>query len=97
MKIDIFPHIYPRRYADRIFSRSGPGLDMQNRFREIPVLTDLELRFRIMDQYGDYVQVLTLCSPPIEGLGSPRETPELARLANDGMAGLVEKYPDRFP
>src|SRR3989338_9691202 len=97
LKIDIFPHIYPQRYSERIFSRSGPGLDMQNRFREIPVLTDLELRFRIMDQYGDYVQVLTLCSPPIEALGSPQETPELARLANDGMAELVEKYPDRFP
>ncbi|OGQ74471.1 MAG: amidohydrolase [Deltaproteobacteria bacterium RIFCSPLOWO2_12_FULL_60_16] len=97
LKIDIFPHIYPQRYSERIFSRSGPGLDMQNRFREIPVLTDLELRFRIMDQYGDYVQVLTLSSPPIEALGSPEETPELARLANDGMAGLVEKYPDRFP
>jgi len=97
VKIDIFPHIYPQRYFDRVFSRSGPGLDMQNRFREIPVLTDLELRFRIMDQWGDYVQVLTLCSPPIEALGTPEETPELARLANDGMAELVEKYPDRFP
>lgn len=70
---------------------------MQKRFREIPVLTDLDLRFRIMDRYGDYVQVLTLSSPPIEAMGTPEETPELARLANDGMAQLVEKYPDRFP
>ncbi len=70
---------------------------MQKRFREIPVLTDLDLRFRIMDRYGDYVQVLTLSSPPIEAMGTPEETPELARLANDGMAALVEKYPDRFP
>ncbi len=70
---------------------------MQKRFREIPVLTDLDLRFRIMDRYGDYVQVLTLSSPPIEAMGTPEETPELARLANDGMAQLVAKYPDRFP
>ena len=97
MKIDIFPHIIPKGYADRTLSLSGPGLDMQQRFRDIPVLTDLELRFRIMDLYEDYVQVLTLSSPPIEALGAPHKTAELARLANDGMAELVEKYPDRFP
>ena len=97
MKIDIFPHIYPKRFSDRLFSLSGPGLEMRNRFREIPVLTDLDLRFRIMDRFGDYVQVLTLASPPIEALGSPQTTPELARLANDGMAELVANYPDRFP
>ena len=97
MKIDIFPHIYPRRFAERILSASAPALDMAVRFRQIPVLTDLDLRFRIMDLYGDYVQVLTLCSPPIEALGTPQETPDLARLANDGMADLVEKYPGRFP
>lgn len=97
MKIDIFPHIYPKRFAERIFSLSRRNLDMQKRFQEIPVLTDLDLRFRIMDLFADYVQVLTLSSPPIEALGTPQETPDLAKSANDGMAELVEKYPDRFP
>ena len=50
-----------------------------------------------MDRYDEYVQVLTLCSPPIEALGGPKETPELARLGNDGMAELCVKHPDRFP
>ena len=97
MKIDIYPHILPKRFAERIFSLPATGLNMQKRFREVPVLTDLDLRFLIMDRYGDYVQVLTLCSPPVEVLGTPQETPDLARIANDGMAELVEKYPDRFP
>jgi aminocarboxymuconate-semialdehyde decarboxylase len=97
VKIDIFPHIYPKRFAERILSDSGPAIEMAVRFRQIPVLTDLELRFRIMDLYGDYVQVLTLSSPPIEVLGTAKQTPELARMANDGMAELVEKYPARFP
>ena len=97
MKIDVYPHILPKRFAERIFSLPATGLNMQKRFREVPALTDLELRFRIMDRYGDYVQVLTLCSPPVEVLGTPQETPELACIANDGMAELVEKYPDRFP
>jgi aminocarboxymuconate-semialdehyde decarboxylase len=43
------------------------------------------------------VQVLTLCSPPIEALAGPELAAELASLANDGMADLVERHPDRFP
>ena len=97
MKIDIFPHIYPRRFAERTASLSGPGLEMQKRFRDIPVLIDLDLRFHIMDRFEDYVQVLTLSSPPIEALGAPPNTPELAQLANDGMAELVARHTDRFP
>lgn len=97
MKIDIFPHIYPQRFAERTSDMSGPGLEMQKRFRDIPVLTDLDLRFRIMDGFQNYLQVLTLASPPIEALGAPANTPGLARLANDGMADLVAKYPHRFP
>ncbi len=97
VKIDIFPHIYPKRFAERTLSLSSPGLHMQKRFRDLPVLTNLDLRFRIMDRFDGYVQVLTLSSPPIEAMGTPRETPDLARLANDGMAELVEKHPDRFP
>src|SRR5439155_9836451 len=50
-----------------------------------------------MDRYEGYAQVLTLASPPIEALAGPDATPELARLANDGMAELVAKHPDRFP
>jgi len=97
VKIDIFPHIYPKRFADKLFSLSGAGLEMKKRFQAIPVLSDLDLRFRIMDRFAEYAQVLTLASPPIEAVGPPEATPELARLANDGMAELVEKYPDRFP
>jgi len=97
MKIDIFPHIFPKAFYERMLSVSGKSAYMQKRVREIPVLADLDQRFKVMDKHGDYVQVLTLSSPPIEAFGSPKETPELARLANDGMAELVTKHPDRFP
>ena len=97
MKIDVFPHIFPRRFFDRMLEVAGGGLYMQKRMRGIPVLVDLEQRFRIMDRYEGYVQVLTLASPPIEALAGPDVTPELARLANDGMAELVANHPDRFP
>jgi aminocarboxymuconate-semialdehyde decarboxylase len=76
---------------------SARGGYMQKRMREIPVLTDLDLRFRIMDAFGDYRQVVSLATPPLEALGGPDETPALARLANDGMAAIVDRHPDRFP
>src|SRR5207245_4827012 len=97
MKIDVFPHILPRRFFDRMLEIAGGNLYMQKRMRAIPVLVDLEERFRIMDRYEGYVQILTLASPPIEALAGPDATPALARLANDGMAELVAKHPDRFP
>jgi aminocarboxymuconate-semialdehyde decarboxylase len=97
MKIDIFPHISPRKYFDRMIATAPPGMALQKRMSGIPMLTDVELRLRTMDRYPDYVQVLTLAAPPIEVVGGPDVTPDLARLANDEMAALVARYPDRFP
>src|SRR5262249_48597465 len=73
------------------------ALNMQKRVREIPCLYDLDERFRIMDRFADYAQVLSLASPPVEALGDAHKTSELARLGNDAMAELVARYPARFP
>ena len=97
MKIDVFCHIFPKSFYDRMMTFSERAAYMQKRVREIPVLTDLELRFRIMDQFPDYRQVPCLASPPIEVFGDPKTSPELARIGNDGLAELVAKHPDRFP
>ena len=50
-----------------------------------------------MDSFGEYQQILSNSMPPIEFIAGPEQTPELARLANDGMAELCRRYPDRFP
>lgn len=97
MKIDVFPHIFPARFYRRMLEVAPRGAYMQKRTRGIPVLWDLERRLRIMDGYEGYAQVLTLASPPIEALGGPDLTPDLAALANDGMAEIVTRLPDRFP
>ena len=47
------------------------------------------------DQFGDYAQIICLGSPPIEVFGPPAVSVEMAKLANDGMAELVARYPDR--
>src|SRR5260370_17849354 len=70
---------------------------IKKRVREIPLIVNLEDGFRMMDQFGDYVQVLSLPAPPIESLGDPQKSPELAEVANDGLAELVTQHPDRFP
>ncbi len=97
MKIDIYNHIFPRKFFERMLSIREKGSNMQRRVSEIPSLVDLDLRFRIMDVFGDYAQVISLPSPPIEAFGDPQASPELAQLANDGLAELVAKYPHRFP
>jgi len=97
MKIDMFCHILPPAYFERMLAISARGGYMQKRVREIPAMVDLDLRFRMMDLFGDYVQVLSLAAPPLEALGAADASPELARLANDGMAEIVTRHPDRFP
>lgn len=97
MKIDIFNHIIPQKYFDKMVSISPRGKDIQKRVRAIPSMVDLDVRFRIMDFFEEYVQVICLANPPIEALGPPPVSREMAELANDSMAELVKKYPDRFP
>ena len=97
MRLDIFNHIFPMNYFNKMLEVAGDHKDMGKRVREIPVLADLAARFRVMDQFDDYAQVICLAAPPIELLAGPDVTPDLARAANDGMADYVAKYPDRFP
>src|SRR5207302_10258281 len=94
MRIDIAAHILPTRYFARL--QQIPGFYMAKRVKGIPCLFDLGVRFRIMDGFADYRQRLSLASPAIGRLGSPEVTPDLARLANDELAGLVRPDPDRL-
>src|SRR5437899_3482244 len=100
LKLDIFPHIFPQPYFERMkqIAEGNPSLAAQlKRWMHIPVLWDLDKRMRMMKRFPEYRQILTLSMHAIEFLGSPEETPELARLANDGMAQIVQKHPGQFP
>jgi uncharacterized protein len=70
---------------------------INKRVRAIPSIVDLDARFKIMDAFPDYAQIICLPSPAVESLGPPKLARELARIGNDGMAELVAKHPDRFP
>ena len=97
MKIDTFCHIFPRKFYDRMLTISDSSATMQKRIRDIPAMVDLDLRFRMMDRFKEYVQVVSLAAPPIESLGDAKASPKLAQLGNDGLAELVVAHPDRFP
>ena len=97
MKLDIFNHIFPKIYWDKMMEVNPNLADIGKRTRGVPVLWDMDARFRMMDQFDDYAQVICLCSPPLEKLAGPDITPDLAGVANDGIAEYVAKYPDRFP
>jgi predicted TIM-barrel fold metal-dependent hydrolase len=97
MKIDIFNHLFPKNFFDKMIEVAPNQKDIGKRVRSVPVIVDLDLRFKMMDQFEDYVQVICLPNPPLEVLGGPEICAELAKVANDGMAEYVAKYPDRFP
>src|SRR3981081_4416922 len=67
------------------------------RLRGVKKLFDLDERFREMDQFGDYREIVSLPNPPIEDLASGDVGLELARIGNDAMAELCARHPQRFP
>jgi predicted TIM-barrel fold metal-dependent hydrolase len=96
MKIDVFNHIMPRRFFEKFQEIAARHGDMVQRSYRIPLMADLDARFRVMDEYGEYCQIISMPSPPIEAYADPQSSPLLARIANDGMAELVQRHPDRF-
>ena len=102
-KIDAFAHVLPEPYFRRLFrhlERTMPARELayysEGVFDFDPALTNLDARWRRMEAFPEYTQILVLAVPPIEETGSPDVSAELARLANDEMAELVRRHPDRF-
>ena len=89
-KIDIYAHIIPEAFLkamqERAYQAAAYYTSLASR---VPSIIDLQVRFQIMDQFGeDYRQVLNTA-------GFAQDLPT-ARLVNDTMAELVDRYPDRF-
>jgi aminocarboxymuconate-semialdehyde decarboxylase len=96
LKIDIFNHFLPREVLER-WQTIIPGNMALQAFKRLPALWDIDAHLRLLDQFDDYLQILSLSNPPIELLGTPAETPQLARFANDHLAALCTAHADRFP
>src|SRR5215470_12977228 len=88
----------PRPYFDRFFAleTTPAAANIRQRVSKIPCLVDMDVRFRQMDEFGDYRQVINIAAPPVEDLGSPAVSREMSRIGNEAMADLVSRHPDRF-
>jgi predicted TIM-barrel fold metal-dependent hydrolase len=95
MIIDVFSHILPEKYFAALQKKARPGLDF-SREAENHANTRIDTRLRLMDRYPGVVQVLSISQPPLEMAVAAGDAAELARVANDELAELIAKYPDKF-
>jgi uncharacterized protein len=96
-KIDVFNHIQPDAYFRHVQNLDAAKQDLGKRTSGMLPLRDLDLRWRLMDAAGEgYCQVITIPGPQPALMAGPDKSPEVARIGNDGLAELCEKYPDRF-
>lgn len=105
--IDAFCHILPPKYEETRWARAGSKefaagspahLQFVRTGRKAPNyegLTNLDARFRMMDEFEGYRQVISLAGPPPEHI-APDASVELATIANDELAELVVRFSDRF-
>jgi len=95
--IDIFNHVMPPAYLELVKAHSKePG--MVKRMSNLRMLWDIEHRVAMLrEQFPQVQQALTLGLPAPELIGDASQSPEFARVANDGMADMVRQYPGEFP
>ncbi|MBV9542820.1 MAG: amidohydrolase, partial [Chloroflexi bacterium] len=96
--IDAFPHILPKPlFEGMVAAAETPSArSWLNGSSRQTGLYELDVRFRMMDARPGYQQILTLGTPPLEQVASGATLRDLATLANDSMAELCHRYPDRF-
>lgn len=109
-RIDIFCHILPKRYDQARWERAEKtrfyehspshmkyvsGGEKKSEQQNIKVLMDLDARFRMMEEFEGYRQVISVASPAPEAV-SPEDSEYLSQVLNDELAELVQKYPAQF-
>lgn len=94
--IDAFNHFFPPELWNRLLEIDKTGKDIVKRMRGIPAIYDVDVRLKVIEQFDNYSQIISLGMPPLEAIGEPSLAVELARIANDGMAELVSRYRHHF-
>jgi uncharacterized protein len=94
--LDIFTHFMPKPFLERL-GELIPGHPVLTAFPRIKTLWDVDARIALLDEFDGLQQVLSLANPPIELIGPPERTPQIARMANDALADICAKHRDRFP
>jgi len=93
--IDIYCHIYPEKFFQEMAKVSPQTENLGKRLRTITKLFDLGERFREMDCFGDYRQIISLPNPP-----APQQTalrsPFLCILGPPGPSPLLAREQVQF-
>lgn len=95
MKIDVFNHVFPNEFfeaAEKLMPKAAV-----NRWKAMPELYDMDARMKVLEKFDDYQQIISISQPPFDVIAGPNDSPELARVANDGMARICREYSDRMP
>ena len=75
--IDVFNHCLPATFIKAVQAKQeGPNSMFDRAAGAFPAMTDLDARFRLMDEFPDYRQVISLASPAAEALAEPEGSPE---------------------
>ena len=95
MVIDAFAHLYPPAYLRHLQGRDRP---LPVFVQDTPAHTAGPFRVAELDRQGLDQQVLALGTPAFDDLFGTDQTAanEAARVANDSLAEVVAKHPDRL-
>ena len=96
MKIDIFTHVLPPKYREALYKHSHKFMNERKVHEGRPGLIDQEVRFHVLEEFEDMVQVISATIPPLEEIVDPKEGSELARISNDEMAEMVARHPEKY-
>jgi predicted TIM-barrel fold metal-dependent hydrolase len=94
--IDAYTHFFPRRYFEALLETPAGSKDLGKRVRQIPALSDLGERKRVVEMFPNYRQILSMGLPPAERLWDEKTSPDMVRLGNDGLAEIAAAHPQHF-
>ena len=96
-KVDVFNHIWPTQYYEKVQQVAPHLKDMGNRVKSVPMITDLDERFRVMDMFDDYNQILYCPRHLWKFWVNPMMLTILRELAMMRMQSWCRNIPIDFP
>lgn len=107
-RVDVHNHFYPGNYLQMLEEkgvgvRIGTDLNGRHYLEEggtrlvtlTPPMVSLDDRFRMMDENGIAVQILSMTSPNVYAF-EPGDAISVARMVNDEYAAIKDRQPDRI-
>jgi aminocarboxymuconate-semialdehyde decarboxylase len=97
MRIDIWTHLLSPAYVEHLERQGGQG--RASFLLAQRAIHDVEFRIQVIEDQGDYCQVLTPMPAPLVfdlDVISERSLAELVRRNNDELCEITARHPDRF-